>query len=197
MQDCKSPYFFLTNTTALHHALWLGQIVPNSSISWRWLWTFSTRGRGICLNCSLKGVSCVTLIVCSIDSVQSNSTGSNENTLWYLAKSWWAASTSSGGQESNPRKSSSSNNFPCFCLTVNLGVWGSWGLFLPPATGPPLVVLAQGLLPMPWPMGFLLEGLGVSCTVPYHHDCILTTLSQLRVHTLYSKALWLRTVSSP
>ena len=67
MQNHKPPSFFLINTTALHHALWLGQIAPDSSISWRWLQTSLTRGRGIHLNHSLKGVSSVTLIVCSVE----------------------------------------------------------------------------------------------------------------------------------
>ena len=35
------------------------------------------------------------------------------------------------GQESNPLKSISSNSFPYLCLTVNLGVWGSWGSSAP------------------------------------------------------------------
>ena len=131
MQNHKPPSFFLTNTTALHHAPWLGQIAPDSSISWRWLPTSLTRGRRMHQNCSLKGVSFVTLIVCSVEWAQPNYVGSNENTLWYSAKSQQAVSTSSGGQEFNPLKSSSSNNFPCLCLTINLGVWGSWGLFPP------------------------------------------------------------------
>ena len=129
MQDCRLPSFFLTNTTALHQTLWLGQRAPNSSISCRWFQTSSTSSRGIHLNHSLKGVSSVTFIVCSVEWVQPNS---DWNTmLWYLARSWWVASASSGGQESNPLKSSSSNSFPCLCLTVNLGVWGPWSLPLP------------------------------------------------------------------
>ena len=126
MQNCRPPSFFLINTTTLHHILWLDWIAPDSSISCRWFWTSSTRGGEICLNHSLKGVSSVTFIVCSVEWVQPNSTGSNENISWYLAKSWPVASASLGGQESKPLKSSSSNNFPCLCLTVNLGVWGSW-----------------------------------------------------------------------
>ena len=145
MQNCRLPSFFLTNTTALHHALWLGLIAPDSSISCRWFQTSSTRGGGICLNHSLKGVSSATFIVCLVDWVQPNSAGSNENSSWYLAKSWWAASASSDGQESNPLKSSSLNSFPCLCLTVNLGVWGFWGSSSL-ATGPPWVVWAPELL---------------------------------------------------
>ena len=66
--------------------LWLGLMAPDSNISCRWLLTSSTNGGGICLNCSLKGVSSVTFMVCSVEWVQPNSTGSNENTSWYLAR---------------------------------------------------------------------------------------------------------------
>ena len=127
--------------------------MPDSSISHRWFWTSSTRGRGICLNHSLKGVSSVTFIMCLVEWIQPNSVGSNKNTSWYLAKSWQVASTSSGGQESNQLKSSSLNSFPCLCMIVNLGVWGSWDSFPPPATGPPWVVWAPGVLWLPWPLG--------------------------------------------
>ena len=124
----------------LHHALWLGWIVPDSSISHRWFWTSLTRGRGICLNCSLKGVSLVILIVCSVEWVQLNSMGSNKNTAWYSANKQQVASTNSGGQESNPLKSSSLNNFPCLCLTVNL--WGdNFRAFPPSVPGDTLVVI--------------------------------------------------------
>ena len=131
MQNCRLPSFFCTNTTALHQALWLGLIAPDSNISCRWFWTSSTNGGGIHLNHSLKGVSSVTFIMCSMEWVQPDSTGSNENTLWYLARSWWAASANSGAQESRPLKSNSSNNLPCLCLTVGLGVWEFWSSSAP------------------------------------------------------------------
>ena len=137
MQNCRPPSFFLTNTVTLHHALWLGLIVPDSSISCRWLQPSSTSGRGICLNHSLKVVSSVTFIVCLVEGVQPNSVGSYKNMLWYLAKNWQAASASSRGQEPNPPKSSSSNNFPCLCPTVNSGAWESWDSAPPPAAEPP------------------------------------------------------------
>ena len=137
MQNCRPPSFFLTNTTALHQALWLGQIAPDSSISCRWFQTSSTNGGGIHLNCSLNGVSSLPFIVCSIEWVQPNSTGSNENMSWYSARSWQVASASSGAQESNQLKSNSSSSLPCLCLTVSQGVWGPWGSSPPPATGPP------------------------------------------------------------
>ena len=137
MQNCRLPSFFLTNTTVLQQTLWLGWIVPDSRISHRWFKTSSTNGRGICLNCSLKGVSSITFIMCSVEWVQPNSAGSKKNTSWYLARSQQAASASSGAQESNPLKSNSLNSLACLCLTVNLGVWGLWGSSSPPATGPP------------------------------------------------------------
>ena len=69
--------------------------------------------------------------MCSVEWVQPNSAGSNENMLWYLARSQWAASTSLGAQKSRPLKSNSSNNLPCLCLMVSLGVWGLWGSSAP------------------------------------------------------------------
>ena len=83
-----------------------------------------TKGGGICLNHSLKGVSSVTLIMCLVEWEQPNLPGSNEKTLWYLAKSHWTESVNSRGHDSNPLRSSSSNSLPCLSLTVNFGVWG-------------------------------------------------------------------------
>ena len=67
MQKCRLLCFFKTSATALHHALWLGHIIPESNISHRWAWTSFTNGRGICLNNSLNGASLVTLITCSVN----------------------------------------------------------------------------------------------------------------------------------
>ena len=127
IQNHKLPSFFCTNTTALHQALWLGLMAPDFNISHRWLLTSSTKGGGICLNCSLKGVSSVTFIVCSVQWVQPNSVGSKVKMSWYSARSQQVASASLGVQESRPLKSNSLNNLPCLCLTVSLGVWESWG----------------------------------------------------------------------
>ena len=110
--------FFLTNSTALNHMLWLGQIAPESNISHKCLWTSSTRGRGICLNHSLNGVSLVTLITCSVEHVQPSLLGSSEKTSWYSGKRDWAEASSMGGQDSKPLRSNSSNNFSCLCFTV-------------------------------------------------------------------------------
>ena len=120
LQKCRPPIFFLTSTTALHHALWLGHMAPESSISCRWLWTSTTKDGRIHLNCSLKGVSLVILITCLVDWVQQSSPGSKEKTLWYLAKNSRAESASSGGHNSKPLSSSSSNNFLASVL------WSTW-----------------------------------------------------------------------
>ena len=177
IQNCRPPSFFCTNTTALHQALWLGLIAPDSNILWRWFQTSSTNGGGIHLNCSLKGVSSITFIICSVEWVQPNSAGSNENMLWYSARSWQAASASSGAQESRPLKSNSSNNLPCLCLMVSLGVWGSWD-----SSAPSSNCSSSGgfrhrqCCYHPGHQGFLPEGLWVCSVVPYHHDCFLTAL---------------------
>ena len=106
IQTCRPPFFW-TNTTALHHALWLGQIAPESSISHKCVWTSSTKGGGICLNHSLEGVSSVTVITCVVKWVQLSSQGSSEKMPWYSAKSDWAEAAISCGQDSNPLRSNS------------------------------------------------------------------------------------------
>ena len=121
IQKCRPPFFFLTNTTALHHTLWLGQIAPESNISHKCIQTSSTNGRGICLNHSLNGVSLVNLITCLVEWVQPRSLGFNEKTLWYSAKTGWTEAASLGGQDAKPFRSNSSNNFSCLCFTVSLG----------------------------------------------------------------------------
>ena len=138
IQKCKLPSFFHTNTMALHHAHWLGLMAPDSNISFKWFLTSSTNGSGICLNRSLKGLSSVTFIICSLEWVQPNSAGSNENMSWYLARRQQAASASSGVHKSRPLKSNSLNNFPCLCLTVSLGVWESLDSSAPSTNCSPL-----------------------------------------------------------
>ena len=168
-------------------------MAPASSISQKWLWTSSTKGRGICLNHSLKGVSSVTLITCLVEWVQPNSVGSNEKTSWYSAKSHWVESANSGGHNSNPLRSSSLNSFPCLCLTVNLGVWGPWGSSAPSGnlvsasssgTAVAATALATGVFFLRvWDFGGR----------PYYSsppcNCILATFPQLSVCILYSEAL--------
>ena len=131
IQRHRPPSFFRTSTMALHQALWLGLMVPYSNISFKWFLTSSTSDGGIHLNCSLKGVSSVTFMICSVEWVQPNSAGSNENMSWYSARSWRAASANSGVQESRPLKSNSLNNLPCLCLTVSIRVWRSGDSLVP------------------------------------------------------------------
>ena len=158
MQKCRLLSFFHTSTMALHQALWLGLMAPDSNISFKWFLTSSTNGGGIHLNHSLKGVSSVTFMICSVEWVQPNSAGSNENTSWYLARSQWATSANSGVQESRPLKSNLSNNFPCLCLTVSLGVWKSVDLPIPSHNPSDLGVLALTMQLLPWPHGFFSRG---------------------------------------
>ena len=126
IQKCRLQSFLLTNTTMLHHMLWLGQIVPEFNIFLQMLINLLYKGYSIHLNHSLNGVSSVTLITCLVKWVQPSLLGSSEKTLWYLAKRDWAEATSSGGQDSKPLKYNSSNNFSCLCFTVNLGTWWLW-----------------------------------------------------------------------
>ena len=76
----QAAILFLHQHHCIAPSVWLGLIAPDSSISLRWFQTSSTNGGVICLNCSLKGVSSITFIICSMEWVQPNSTGSNENT---------------------------------------------------------------------------------------------------------------------
>ena len=126
IQKHRPPSFFWTNTTALHHTLWLGQIMPESNISHRCAQTSSTNGGGICLKSSLNGVSLVTLITCSVEWVQPSLLGFREETLWYSAKRDWVEATSWVGQDSNPLRSNSSNNFSCLCFMVCFGAYRPW-----------------------------------------------------------------------
>ena len=94
MQKCRPQSFFQTNSTALHHALWLGWITPESNISHKCVWTSSTNSRKICLNHPLNRKSSVTLITCLVEWVQLSSLVSKEKMLWYSAKRDWTESTS-------------------------------------------------------------------------------------------------------
>ena len=88
IQNCKLPSFFQhqyyciapstlvgSDGTRFQHFL---QVTPNLINQWR--------GNSSKLFL-IKGVSSVIFIVCSMEWVQPNSAGSNENTSWYLAKS--------------------------------------------------------------------------------------------------------------
>ena len=152
-------------------------MVPDSNISFKWFLTSSTSGGGIHLNHSLKGVLLVTFMICSIEWVQPNSAGSNENTSWYLARSWWAASANSGVQESSPPKSNSSNNLPCLCLTLSLGVWKSADLSVPSHKPLDLGGWHWQCSCCPGHRGFLPEDLWVDSVILYHYNCHFTAFS--------------------
>ena len=126
MQKHSFLSFFQTNTTVLHHALWLGWIVPESNISYRCAQTSSTNGRGISLNCSLNGTSSVTLIRCLVKWLQPSSQDSKEKMSWYSARSEWAKFASSSDQDPKLLKSNFSNSFSCLCSVVSLCVWMPW-----------------------------------------------------------------------
>ena len=128
MHKCRLPSYFWTKTTALHHALWLGQITPKSNISCKCTWTSSTNGGGIHLNHSLNRASSVTLITCSIKWVQPSSQDSKEEMSWYSARGEWVESASFSSQDSRLLKSNFSNSFSCLCLLVMFSVWMPWTL---------------------------------------------------------------------
>ena len=123
MQKCRPPSFFQINTTALDYALCLGQIMPESNISHRYVQISFTSGGGICLNHSLNRVSLVTLITCLVEWVQLSSLGSNEKTCgihpreigWNLPD--WV------GMIPIHSDITPSNKFSCLCFAVILGVW--------------------------------------------------------------------------
>ena len=123
MQTIYVDSFFQTNTTTLHHVLWLGWIVPESNISHKSAWTSSTNGGGICLNHSLNGTSSVTLITCFVEWVQLSLQGSREKMSWYSSRRDWAESASSGGQDPNSLKFNFSNSFSCLCSAVSYCGW--------------------------------------------------------------------------
>ena len=167
MQNHRPPSFFLTNTTTLHHALWLDQTAPDSSISHRWFQTSSTNSGGIYMNHSLKGVSSATFYHVFGRVGAAQFCGVQWKHIVVLGQE------PVGGiyQLQRPRIQPHSNPvhwivFPCLCLTVNLGVWGSWGLSTPSCNWASVGGFVHHeccYCPDHW--GFLLEGLWVSHTV--------------------------------
>ena len=198
MQNCRPPSFFLTNTTTLHQALWLGLIAPDSSISHRWLQTSTTSSRGIHLNCSLKGVSSVTFIVCLVEWVQPSSVGSNEKHVMVLGQESVGSIHQLWRPKVQPTQIKFIEQFPMslpdsqfrgmrilgfstLLLQLNFLRWfGHWKHCHHPSN-----------------QSFLSEGLWVSHTVSYHNDCLFTSLPQLCVHILYGEALWQRAIFCP
>ena len=164
-------------------------MAPGSNISLRWLWTSFTKGRGIHLNNSLKGVSSVTLIVCLVEWVQPNSMGSNKKNHGIWPKSWQAASANSGGHEFNLLRSNSLNSLPCLCLVVKLGGWGPWGPSFPSHPDLWWCFWHCSHSYCSGHQSFLSEHLGVGRTVPYHYSYVFTTFLQLSICILDSKTL--------
>ena len=114
MQNLKEPSFFLTNTTALHQGLLLGQIAPASSISLRCSLTSSTCGGGILLNRSLNRVASGSLssMTCFATFVHLISFFSNENKSWYSVR-LLACLATLASQDSNPDRSNFSKSVHC------------------------------------------------------------------------------------
>ena len=125
MQKHKLLSFFLTNTTALHHGLWLGHIAPTSSTFLTCAHTSSTIVGEIHLNLSLNSLSSITLITYHTRSVQPKSHESREKISWYSASSEQAATLLSSVQESRLLKSNCSKSASLHCSTVifSLPVW--------------------------------------------------------------------------
>ena len=192
MLNHRPPSFFLTNTTALNHALWLGQDSTRlQHLSRDGFGPPLPKAEGICLNCLLKGgvIHYLYHMLCGVSTAQLCGV-QWKHIMVSMAKSQQAPSASSRVQDSNPLKSSSSNSFPCHCLTVNFGAQGSWGSFPHSCNWASTGDLRQlGCCNCPDHWGFLQEGLWVSHTVPYHHNCLLTALPQLCVHIWYGEAL--------
>ena len=126
IQKHRLPSFFQTSSTALHHTLYLRQIMPESDISHRCAQPSSTNGGGMCLNFSWNGASSVTLITCSVIWVQLSSQGSKEKMSWYSAKSEWVDSTRSRDHDSKLLNSNFSNSFCYLCSVVSFCVWMPW-----------------------------------------------------------------------
>ena len=122
VKKCRPPSFLYTSTTALHHGLWLGQIVPTSNI-FMCAWTSSTIKGGILQNLSLKGLSSKTLISCFAKSVQTNSPGSKERMSIHSANRAWAAIWLLSDHLSRPDKSSCWKRNFLLCSTVILFCW--------------------------------------------------------------------------
>ena len=123
MQKCRHLSFLHTSMTALHHGIWLGQIVPASNIFFTCARTSANIGGGILQNFSLKGSSSMTLISCFVKSVQPNSPGSREKMLWYSTNRAQVATWFLSDHLSRPDKLSywKSNFF--LCSTVILVCW--------------------------------------------------------------------------
>ena len=123
MQKLRPPSFLHTSTKALHHGLWLGQIVPASNISFIWGQTLSAIGGGTLQNLSLKGSPSVTLISCFTRSVQPNYLPSKEKMLWCSASRVHVAAQFLVDHPSRPDKSSCWKSTSFLCSTDISALW--------------------------------------------------------------------------
>ena len=117
MQKWRDPSFLCTSTTALHHGDWLGWIAPTSSMSLRDVLTSSSKGRGIHLNCSLKGSLSVMWISCSITLMQPSSLSPKAKTSWKARTSSLAAAAFCGVHELMPSRFNFPRSFSCHTVT--------------------------------------------------------------------------------
>ena len=127
--QCKSlrpPFFLCTNTTALHHRLWHGQIAPAIYISFMCAWTSPTICGEILQNLSLKGSSSTTLILCFARSLQPNSPSSKEKMSWHSASRTWAVVWFLSDYLSWPDNSSCWKSISFLHSTDILDCWIPW-----------------------------------------------------------------------
>ena len=119
----RRPLFFLTNMTALHHGLWLGQITPTSNIAFMWALTSPTMEGGILWDLFLKGSSSTILISCCTRPVQPNSPGSSEKMSWYWVNRSWADVQFAPDHQSSPDKCSCWRSISFLCSIDILVCW--------------------------------------------------------------------------
>ena len=122
MQKQRPLYFFWTRMTTLHQGLLLGQIAPACNMSLTCVLTSSNNGGGVCLNCSLKDSSSVTLMLCLTWLAHPNSLSSREKISWYSINNSQACFTCSSGHLFRPDRSKVDINFSWHCSTLRVGI---------------------------------------------------------------------------
>ena len=102
----------------MHQGDWLGCIAPTSSMSQSKVCTSSRSGRGMCLNCSLKGSLLLMQISCSVTLVHQSSFPSSAKMSWKAKMSSLVAAAFLGVQLPRPSKFSFSKSFSCCAATI-------------------------------------------------------------------------------